>query len=143
MLDFLVAAERYAIEAVYVVEIDPLKDLTQVPGSPAHVAGLINIRGKILTVIDLRKIFDLPNEGPEPDTIITLQVGSVQAGLFAQSVVGLRPIPLDQIQPVLPTLTGIRSEYLRGIGADTTAILNLSTLFSENGILGLESEWDT
>ena len=142
MLDFLVAARRYAIEAVYLVEIDPLKDLTQVPGSPAHVAGLINIRGKILTVIDLRKNLDLPNEGPEPDTIITLHVGSVQAGLFAQSVVGLRAIPLDQIQPVLPTLTGIRSAYLRGIGADTTAILNLSTLFSENGILGLESEWD-
>jgi len=62
-LEFVVAYEKYAIESSYVREVYPLKELTPLPGTPAFVLGVINVRGQIVSVIDPKRFFDLPEKG--------------------------------------------------------------------------------
>src|SRR4029077_20843283 len=63
VLEFRLAQESYAIETRYVREVYPLKDLTPLPCTPPFVLGIVNVRGRILPVIDLKKFFDLPERG--------------------------------------------------------------------------------
>ncbi|MDA8325786.1 MAG: chemotaxis protein CheW [Nitrospiraceae bacterium] len=60
VLEFLLARERYAVESSYVREVWPLKDLTPVPCTPPFVLGIIGVRGRILSVLDLKKFLNLP-----------------------------------------------------------------------------------
>ena len=59
IVEFLLADERYAIESAYIGEVYPLKDLTPLPCAPSFVLGIINMRGKILSIIDLRIFFEM------------------------------------------------------------------------------------
>src|ERR1700726_1698325 len=63
VLEFRLAQERYAIETRYVREVHPLKDLTPLPCTPPFVLGIVNVRGRIVPVFDLKKFFDLPDQG--------------------------------------------------------------------------------
>src|SRR5687768_2140813 len=62
VLEFRLAQERYALETRYVREVYPLKDLTRLPCTPPFVLGIVNVRGRITPVIDIKKFFDLPDE---------------------------------------------------------------------------------
>ncbi len=57
VLEFILAHERYAIETAWVQEVYPLRQLTPLPGTPAFVLGVVNVRGKIISVMDLRVFF--------------------------------------------------------------------------------------
>src|SRR5665647_1033115 len=63
IIEFLLAYERYGIESSYIGEVYPLKDLTPIPCTPPFVLGVMNVRGKIISVIDMRKFFELPDKG--------------------------------------------------------------------------------
>ena len=63
VVEFLLAHERYAVESSYVREVYPLENLTPLPCTPGFVLGIVNLRGEILSVIDLKKFFDLPEKG--------------------------------------------------------------------------------
>src|SRR4051794_13858537 len=63
ILEFTLASERYAVENRYVLEVAPLKELTPLPCTPPFVRGIVNVRGRILPVFDLKMFFDLPQKG--------------------------------------------------------------------------------
>ena len=63
LLEFRLASERYAVESRLVQEVHPLRDLTPLPCTPPFVLGIVNVRGRILPVLDLKKFFDLPERG--------------------------------------------------------------------------------
>ncbi|MDO9450880.1 MAG: chemotaxis protein CheW, partial [Rugosibacter sp.] len=63
VVEFLLAHERYAIDLSYIREVAPMENLTPLPCTPAFVLGIVNLRGEILSVIDIRKFFDLPEKG--------------------------------------------------------------------------------
>src|SRR4051794_29498302 len=63
LLEFRLAQECYALENRYVQEVYPLKDLTPLPCTPPFVLGIVNVRGHVLPVLDLKKFFDLPEKG--------------------------------------------------------------------------------
>ena len=68
---FLLADEKYAVEVSYVREVLRLKRLTPLPCTPPFVLGAINVRGQILSVVDLRRLFDLPEKGlTDQDNVI-------------------------------------------------------------------------
>jgi len=115
VVEFLLSSERYAIESCWVREVYPLKDLTPLPGLPAFVPGIINLRGQIVSIVDLKKFFDLPAKGlTNLDKVIIVTDGRMEFGLLVDAVAGVREIPLRGIQPALPTLTGVRADYLMG-----------------------------
>ena len=93
----------------------PLRDLTPLPCTPPFVLGIVNVRGRILPVLDLKKFFDLPEQGlTDLHRIILVSGNDLELGLLADVIVGVRSVPADSLQPSLPTLTGIRADYLKG-----------------------------
>ena len=132
VLEFLLAYERYAIETRYVREVYPLKDLTPVPCTPKFVLGVINVRGQILSVIDIKKFFDLPDKGlTDLNKVIIVNCEAMQLGILADALVGVRGIAEEDIQPSLPTLTDIRAEYLLGVTKERLAVLDARKILSD------------
>lgn len=133
---FLLAYETYAIETAHVREVYPLRDLTPLPCTPPFVAGIINVRGQVLSVVDIKKFFDLPERGlTDLNKVVILSDGVMEFGILADSIVGVRTIPLDAIQPPLPTLTGIREDYLQGVTAERLVILDALKLLADDAIV--------
>ena len=136
VIEFGLAHERYAIEAAYVREVHPLEDLTPLPGTPPFVAGIVNVRGRILPVIDLRKFFDLPEPGiTDAHQIVLVHTAEMELGILADTVDSVRSIPLDAIQSSLPTLTGLREEYLKGVTAERLVILDVARILRDRSIV--------
>jgi purine-binding chemotaxis protein CheW len=136
ILEFLLTYETYAIEMRWVAETYPLKDLTPLPCTPPFVAGIINVRGRILSVIDIRKFFDLPEKGlSDLNRVIIVHNGEMEFGILADEILGTRSIPLTEVQPPLPTLTGIREEYLKGVTRERTAILDGARLLADKNLI--------
>lgn len=132
VLEFSVAGERYAIETRYVSEVRPLKELTPLPGTPRYVIGVVNVRGRILPVLDLKKFFDLPEHGlTDLNRVILVEGGGLELGLLADVVAGVRVIAEESLQPSLPTLTGIRGQYLRGVTAECLTVLDLAHILAD------------
>jgi len=136
VVEFLLAHERYALESSYVREVYPLKELTPLPCTPSFVLGIINVRGQILSVIDLKKFFDLPEKGlTDLNKVIIVKGDSMQLGILADVILGVRTISLQDVQAPLPTLTGIREEYLRGVTSERLVVLDVGRILSDKNIV--------
>jgi purine-binding chemotaxis protein CheW len=139
VVEFVLAYERYAVETRYVREVSPLENLTPLPCTPAFVLGIVNMRGEILSVIDLKKFFELPEKGlTDLNKVIVLEAENMRFGILADAVSGVRRIPVDEIQPSLPTLTGVREAYLKGVTAERMVILDADKLLADERIIVLE-----
>ena len=136
VVEFLLASERYGIELTYISEIHALSEFTALPGTPPFVLGLTNVRGKILSVIDIKKLFDLPGRGlTDLNKVIVVRTHQMELGILADAVLGVRTIPLNQFQTSLPTLTGIRAEYLKGITKEPLVVLDVAKILSDEKIV--------
>jgi purine-binding chemotaxis protein CheW len=136
VLEFRLAEERYAVETRYVREVCRLKDLTPLPCTPPFVLGIVNVRGRILPVLDLKRFFDLPAQGlTDLHRIILVEGNELDLGLLADATVGVRSISADSVQPSLPTLTGIRSEYLKGVTAERLVVLDVARILADPNII--------
>ena len=136
IVEFLLAHERYGIESSHVREIHPLKELTPLPCTPAFVLGIVNIRGQILPVIDIKKFFELPEKGlTDLNKVIIIRSWDMELGILADVILGVRSIPCKEIQSSLPTLTGIREDYLTGVTKERVVILDVAKLLSDRKII--------
>ncbi len=135
IVEFTLAYERYAVESSFVREVYPLKEFTPLPGTPAFVSGIINVRGQIVSVIDLKKFFGLPEKGlTDLNKVIILREGSAEFGILADAVHTAGRIFPGELQSSLPLLTGVRAEYLKGVTADRRVILDAAKLLSDPAI---------
>src|SRR3990172_9457634 len=131
VVEFLLAHERYGFETRHVREVCRLNALTAIPGTPPFVRGIINLRGEILSVIDIRKFFELPDKGlSDLNRVIILNSRTMEFGVLADSIEGVKSVAMSDIESSLPTLTGIREEYLRGVTKDRVVILDGEKLLS-------------
>lgn len=125
VLAFRLAKEIYGIELRHVMGVHPLKALSYVPGTPDFVIGIINMRGEILSVMDLKKIFDIDNDEPgNSRMVIILRNADMEFCLAADEIIGVDHIAPEKITASLPTLTGIRFEFLHGVTGDGMVILD-------------------
>jgi purine-binding chemotaxis protein CheW len=135
VVEFELASEHYAIAISQVREVSQLKELTPVPCTPPFVIGIINLRGELCAVIDLKKFFDLPDRGiTELNKIIIVEHDGMPLGILADAIRGVRRIRLKDMQPALPTLTGIRADYLRGVTSDRVVVLDAARILSDERI---------
>lgn len=136
VVEFVLAWERYAVEASYVRELVPLRELTPVPCTPAYVMGLISVRGEILSVIDIKKFFELPERGlGDLNKVIVLEGGGMRFGILADAIVGVRAVPRKDVQTGLPTLTGIRADYLLGVTSERLVVLDARALLHDRRLV--------
>jgi purine-binding chemotaxis protein CheW len=141
LLEFRLADERYAVETRFVSEVHPLRDLTPLPGTPPFIRGIVNLRGRILPVYDLKKFFGLPEQGvTDLHRIVVADGGDIEIGLLADVVTGVRTLPPAALSPLLPTLSAIAAEYLKGVSEDRLIVLDLARLLSDPGIVVNDGE---
>ena len=136
IIEFCLASETYALESTFVREAYPLKDFTPLPGTPPFVLGIINVRGQILSVIDLKKFFDLPEKGlGQLNKLIILHNEQMEFAILADDILGARSLALDEIQPTPSTISGIGAEYLRGVTAGHVIILDAEKILGDGKII--------
>jgi purine-binding chemotaxis protein CheW len=136
ILEFLLAHETYAIETPFVREVYPMTELTPLPCTPAFVLGLINVRGQILTVVDMKKFFDLPEKGiTNFNKVIVVKKDAMELGILADEIIGIRTIPVSEIQPPLSTMTGIHAEYLKGVTGERLIVLDMERFLTDKKLI--------
>jgi purine-binding chemotaxis protein CheW len=136
IVEFVLSGEIYGIESVHIREAYPLKNFTPIPCTPAFVLGVINVRGEVLSIVDIGRFFDLPRKGiTDLNTVIVLGSGDMEFGILADEVLGVSLIPLKDIQESLPTLTGIRAEYLKGVTNNRVTVLDAGKILSDKNLI--------
>lgn len=136
IVEFCLASEIYGIETKFVREVYPLKNYTALPGTPTFVLGIINVRGQILSVIDLKRFFNLPVKGlGDLNKVIILRNDRMEFGILADAILGTKSIMADEIQASPVTVTGIGEEYLRGIAPGRVIILAAEKILNDDKII--------
>ena len=136
VVEFTLAHERYAVASEHVREVYPLEELTPLPCTPSFVLGIINLRGEILSIIDFKEFFDHPKKGlTDLNKVIVLESEGMMFGIVADAIGGVRRILRTDIQPSLPTLTGIREDYLQGVTAERVVILDAEKLLNDEKLI--------
>ncbi len=114
---FDVGDEVYGVDTSKVQEIIRMQSITHVPGAPAFVEGVINLRGRIIPVIELHQRFGLPSsEASKTSRILVVETEGQVVGMIVDAVSEVVRIPVDCIEPPSPIVAGVDSEYIRGIG---------------------------
>ena len=136
LIVFSLGTETYGLESSYISEVYPLKDFTPLPGVPAFILGIINVRGQIIPVVDLKKLFHLPEQGiTELNKVIILQDDQMEFGILADVVHGTQAVEEDEIIPAPHTLNGIGEENLKGITMERLIVLNAKKLLTDKRML--------
>jgi len=116
LVSFRIGAEEFGVDILNVQEINRMTEITRVPKVPDYVEGVINLRGKVIPVIDLRKRLDL--DAAEYDKSTRIVVADVQGrtiGLIVDAVSEVLRIPGSAIEPPPELVTRIDQEYVQGV----------------------------
>ena len=136
VLEFGVADERYAFEAHEVDDVQPLRDLTPLPGIRPFWRGLVNVRGRIVPVIDLRAFFGLPERGIDDlHRILLLRRDDLELGLLADTVEGVARIDAAVLRAPQSMFGRIDAAYIRGITDDRLVVLDAQAILADPRIL--------
>ena len=132
VLEFRLSDEAYAVETMYVREVVPLRDLTPLPCVPSFVLGIINLRGQILSVVDLKEFFGLPARGlTDLNKVIVLESPDMEFGLLADAIAGVRVLAAAELEPAIPTLAGVGAGYVNGVTRDRLIVLAADNILSD------------
>jgi purine-binding chemotaxis protein CheW len=136
IVEFSLSYEKYGIETLYIREVCPFKDLTTIPGTPDFVSGIINVRGKIISVMDIKKFFGLPEKGlTDLNKVIIVYNSKMEVGIMADSIIDVRSIVPEDLQRPMPTLTGISADYIRGITSERLIVLDIEKILNDPDII--------
>jgi purine-binding chemotaxis protein CheW len=136
ILEFMLSGERYGLESLYIREAYPLKNFTPIPCTPAFVLGLVNVRGQVMSIVDIGRFFELPRKGiTELNRVLILSSGDMEFGILADDILGVSQVPVKDIQESLPTLTDIRAEYLKGVTKDRLTILDAKKILTDKNLI--------
>ena len=142
LVGFRLGNEEYGVEITKVREIMLMSEITQIPEMPAYIKGLINIRGTVIPVIDLRVRFGLvAGELTGESRTIVLSVDDKMIGVIVDAVTEVLRITHDQIAPPPPTVAGLGREYLTGLiklEDRLLILLNIDKIFSREDAAMLE-----
>ena len=131
IIAFLVDAATYALPASYVREVYRFKELTPLPGTPPSIAGIINVRGLMLAVVDVRPLLALPPAAQaKQDTVIILHTPDKELGILTQGLLGVHTIPASQLHPAPQTISGAQLEYVRGVTNSDLIVIDAEKLLS-------------
>ncbi len=144
---FDLAAEAYGVDISSVREIIRMQEITQVPRTPEFVEGVINLRGKVIPVVDLRKRFGFEAEEATKDTrIVVVDIGGQDIGVVVDAVTEVLRVSADAVEPPSSVITTADSEYLLGIVKLSTRLIILLDLQQalssiESAGIVAEAEW--
>ncbi|MBT8763122.1 chemotaxis protein CheW [Desulfohalobiaceae bacterium Ax17] len=117
LVTFRIGEEEFGVDILRVQEIIRMLEITRVPNAPDFVEGVINLRGKVIPIIDLRKRFGLTVKDHDKHTrIIVVEINDMVVGFVVDAVSEVLRIPADIVEPPPPVVAGVDSEYISGVG---------------------------
>jgi len=141
-LTFFLAGEEYGIEILSVHEIIGMMPITSVPGTPEYICGIINLRGKIIPIVDLRSKFGMESKAQTAETcIIVVHVQGVEVGIVVDRVSEVLNIAAGDIEPPPSFGKDVNTEYILGIGksqAKVKILLNIDRVISSDQLVQLQ-----
>jgi purine-binding chemotaxis protein CheW len=137
-LTFSLESQVFGIEIKYVTEIIGIQPITEMPEVPAYVKGIINLRGKIIPVIDVRLKFQKePVEYNDRTCIVVVDIENISVGLIVDNVAEVMTIGDENIVPPPDYKIGFQNRYIKGIGkvgTDVKLLLDCNRLLGEDEI---------
>lgn len=142
-LAFHLGPEEFGIPVLVVREIMGLQDITAVPQTPPHVRGVLNLRGKVIPVIDLRLKFGLTqSEYGQRTSIIVVKIGELLMGVVVDGVSEVLNLAPGEIEDTPDFGTGITTPYLLGMAktkGKVRMLLDIEQVLSTQELQGLDS----
>ena len=134
LVAFKLGREEYGISILQVQEIKRMTEITRVPHTPDYLKGVMNLRGSVLPVFDLKKRLDLPdNEYSDDARIVIVKVDEITLGVIVDAVSEVLTIGQENIEPPQVVAGGVIANYLSGIGKINDRLLILLDI---NSIIG-------
>jgi len=129
LVSFNIGDEEFGVDILGVQEINRMTEVTRVPNAPSYVEGVINLRGKVIPVIDLRKRLLMPTRPHDHDTrIIVVEIDSKVIGFVVDKVNEVLRIPQSVTEAPPSMVSGIKSDYITAIGKLTDRLIILLDL---------------
>jgi purine-binding chemotaxis protein CheW len=117
VVSFKLGSEEYGVDIGQVQEINRMVAVTKVPRAPQFMEGVINLRGQLIPIIDLRTRFGMERaEHSKSTRIVVTEIGTKRIGMVVDSVSEVLRLPLEQIEEAPDMISGVETEYIRGVG---------------------------
>ena len=117
VVSFALGSEEYGVDIAQVQEINRMVAITRVPRAPQFMEGVINLRGQLIPIVDLRTRFGMERAERTKNTrIVVTEIGSKRLGMVVDSVSEVLRIPVEQIEGAPDLVAGVDTEYIRGVG---------------------------
>ena len=116
LVSFKLGEEEFGIDILKVQEINRMVEITKVPQAPHFCEGVINLRGKVIPVIDLRLKFDMETKQRDKDSrIVVCDVNGIVIGMIVDAVEEVLRIPGSTVEPAPDIVTSVNSDYIKGV----------------------------
>lgn len=142
-LTFFLADEEYGIEILKVQEIIGVLPITRVPRTPPCTRGVINLRGKVISVVDLRLKFGMEEKAATSETcIIVVQAAGMEMGIMVDKVSEVSAIAASEIEPPPSFGTTVNTDYILGIGkaqGNVKLLLDIDRVLSRQELLEIHA----
>lgn len=135
-VEFTLSDEHYIINNNFVVEIIPLKEFTPLPCTRPFITGIINIRGRIISLIDIKYFLNLPGKNiTNLNKVIVVSQNEIEVGILADEVIGQKQITVEKLQKSIPGSDDNNRNFIRGITENQLIYLNMEKLLSNDEII--------
>lgn len=135
VVSFHLGSEEYGVDISQVQEIIRMVEITHVPRAPRFMEGVINLRGQLIPIVDLRTRFGMPrSEHTKSTRIVVTEIGSKRVGIVVDGVSEVLNIPIEQVEDAPDMIAGVGTEYIQGVGkvGDRLVILLDLTMVMSN-----------
>lgn len=133
---FDIADEQYAFETKFIKEVYVVKDIIPIPNVPGFIIGLINVRGEIISVVDIKSFFGMEQKGvTNLNQVVILENSKMKFGVLADIIVGTRTISKKDIQESIPTFDTQQLKYFNGITSDGVILLDANKILSDESLI--------
>jgi|UniRef100_A0A7C4ERW1 purine-binding chemotaxis protein CheW len=130
-LEFSISSERYAIEAAHVREVYPLRRITPIPCTPSFVLGIVNLRGQIVSVMDIREILGVRDRSiSDTAKVVVMFTSDLEVAIVVDDVLGIRTISSKDVTDDLSLTQTEGIEYISGVTRDRTVLLDAKRLLA-------------
>ena len=117
VVSFRLGNEEYGVEIAQVQEIIRMVEITHVPRAPRFMEGVINLRGQLIPIIDLRTRFGMQKiDATKSTRIIVTEIGNKRVGIVVDSVSEVLNIPIENVEDAPEMIAGVGTEYIQGVG---------------------------
>jgi purine-binding chemotaxis protein CheW len=146
LVTFRIGSELFGVPISAVQEIVRVPAIARIPQAPDFVEGVINLRGRVITVVDLRKRMNQPASGGQggwdrKSRILVIETEGRQVGAIVDEVTEVLKLAADRVEPAPPMVAGLSNQYINGVGKlvdDLLILIDIDKILTANQLLALD-----